>query len=179
MKKVIMTIVAVLVFGTAMAQDVQNSRQGRGFRNGMQRMTTEQRTEKMVKDLKLNEEQAGKVKGLNEKYASLWRRPNMGQRADRNASDSVKKVNREAMRAEMKSRFEEMRKNQTAYNEELKEIVGEEKYNEYQKSQQRGRERMRNFGQRGRGGFGGGMQGERRGGMNGGFGESGNNALDD
>lgn len=174
-----MTIVAVLAFGTAMAQDAENARPGRGFRYGMGQMTTEQRTDKMVKDLELNEEQAVKVKELNEKYASMWQRPAMGQRMDRNAPDSVKKANREQMREQMKTRFEEMRKNQTAYNDELKQIVGDEKYEKYQKAQQKERQRMRNFGQGGRRGFGGGMPGGMPGGMRGGFGQGGNDGFND
>ncbi|MDO5447473.1 MAG: DUF4890 domain-containing protein [Prevotellaceae bacterium] len=183
MKKIIMTIVAVLAFGTAMAQEnVENARPGRGFR-GMAPMTIEQRTDKMVKDYELNEEQAAKVKELNSKYESLWQRPNFGQRMDRNAPDSVKKANREQMREQMKTRFEEMRKNQTAYNEELKQILGDEKFEKYQKAQQKERQRMRNFGQGGmrpRGGFGqGGMRGGMPGGMDGGFGQGGNGGFDD
>lgn len=165
MKKIILSIVAMLAMGTAMAQ---GGGQFGGRFGGMKPMTVEQRTDKMVKDLELNEEQGAKVKELNTKYASMWERPNMGQRGNGEMPDSIKNMSREQMREQMQARFKEMREKQEAYNNELKEIVGDEKFAKYQKQQKRQMQRMRN--NMNRGGFGGGFPGGGRGFGGGGFG---------
>lgn len=154
MKKIILSIVAMLTIGTAMAQ---GGGQFGGRFGGMKPMTVEQRTDKMVKDLELNEEQSAKVKELNTKYASMWERPNMGPRGNGEMPDSIKNMSREQMREQMQARFKEMREKQEAYNNELKEIVGDEKFAKYQKQQKRQMQRMRN--NMNRGGFGGGFPG--------------------
>lgn len=168
MKKIIFTIIALLSMGTVMAQDAQQGRPNRGMHQGFKPMTVEERSEKMAKDMELNEDQAAQVKALNEKYASMWERPNFGPRPDGQAPDSIKrptKEMREAMMKEMTEKMTEMNKQREAYNEELKKIVGDEKFEKYQKDQRKQMRRMMNRGGM-RGGFGGGM----RGGFGGGFG---------
>lgn len=102
----------------------------------MKQMTTEERTAKMVEVMELNDEQAAQVKALNEKYESTFQMPKMGRPEE--MPDSLKNLSKEEMKAKMDAQMKEMRKQREAFNQELKALVGDEKYakyEEYQKSQ--------------------------------------------
>ena len=150
MKKIVLTIVAMLTMTAAVAQEEapqnENDRGRREIRGPFKQMTPQERTDKMAKDMELNDDQAGQVKALNEKYASMFERP-MGPRPE---GGERQQLTREEMEAKMK----EMRQQREGYNNELKAIVGDEKFEKYQKSQRHMRRP------------GGGNRPERRGGGN-------------
>ena len=121
----------MLMMTAAVAQEEapqkENDRGVREMRGPFKQMTPQERTDKMVKDMELNDEQAGQVKAINEKYASIFERP-MGPRP---GDGERPQLTREEMDAKMK----EMRQQREVYDNELKAIVGDEKFEKYQKSQ--------------------------------------------
>lgn len=175
MKTTILAIAAAMMMSaTAMAQNEQAQGQPRQFdRAAMMKA----RTEQMVKDYGLNEEQAKKLETLNTEFAEKMpmmrgmrgqgqrpqgqagqgQRPErgqgqagQGQRPQRQQGDSIRRGQRGQGQGQQMN-FEEMRKNMEAYNAELQKIMTEEQYNKYRESF-----RNRMGGQRQGGGFGGG-----------------------
>ena len=80
MKKIVLTMLAAAAFGTLMAQD--NNDAGR---RGPRKMTPQEVTERMTKELDLNKDQQAKVLELNKAYEDVAGRPGMhrGQRGPR------------------------------------------------------------------------------------------------
>lgn len=137
MKKMILALVVVFAMGNvAMAQEEQQKCGKKCDKTEM----IKKRTEKMVKQYNLTDQQAAKLLKLNEDYADKLpaMRPMGGPKGHFGAGAQMKKepckqegcpsADKESM---MKNR-EEMMKNRKAYNEELKEILGAEKYAQYQ-----------------------------------------------
>ena len=126
------------------------------------------RTEQMVKDYGLNEEQAKQVGELNQKYAGKipmmrggqrGQRPQgqqgEGQRPQRQQGDNTRRGERpQGQQGQMN--FEEMRKNMEEYNAELQKIMTEEQFKKYTENNQRRGQRGGNGG-----GFGGGQRPQR------------------
>ena len=106
------------------------------------------RTAMMVKELGLNEEQAAKVKELNEKYADVLEAPHHGMRprpqmkegkqqkvdAVTGATEQKAKVERprKEFTPEMKQKMEERRAQMKDYETALKSILTEEQFKAYQ-----------------------------------------------
>ena len=141
MKKTVLMLIAAFTFTCVAAQ----SDRRRGGRDGQH----PDRTELMVKELGLNEEQAEKLKELNEKYPQTpFQRGQRGPRAgsrpqvdgETGATSQAQERPQRPSREEMEKRFEERRKQQEAYDNELKEILTEEQFKAYKKRQ----EEMRN-----------------------------------
>ena len=179
MKKTMMAIAAAMMMSASMmAQNEQPQAQQAPQMDRAEMLKA--RTEQMVKDYGLNEEQAKKLEALNTEYAEKipmmpmmrgqqgqrGQRPQgqmgQGQRPQRQPGDSTRRGQRPQMgqmgqgqRPQMN--FEEMRKNMEAYNAELEKIMTQEQYAKYRESMGR---RM-GGGQRGQGGFGGGNRPQR------------------
>lgn len=139
MKKVILTLLAVMTMSFAMAQSTDNAN-----RQAPKHMTSEQKLEQMKTTLSLSDEQVAKIKVLNAKYADVFKGPgaNGGQppkRDNNSASSSEDNNKRPEMNAEMKAQMEKMMMQRKAYETELKGILSDSQYAAYQKMQpQRG-----------------------------------------
>lgn len=179
MKKIILTLIAVVAMSaTSMAQQNGGRRQmgGQGFNPAEM---IQRRTDQMVKQYKLTDEQATALKALNEKF--------MGQRPQRpQMNDSVRAQRQRGQRnaqanGQNGQRGQRMGQggqrgmggfgfNNEEYTNELKKIFTEEQFKAYEKNQKDMQARfqnMRNNGNRRQGGgFGGGFGG----GNNNGFG---------
>ena len=150
MKTTILAIAAALMMSaTAMAQD--NQAQGQRPRQMDRTEMIKARTDYMVKEYGLNDEQAQKLLALNTEYAEKMpmmrgqrgqgqrqqgqagqgQRPErregqagQGQRPERQQGDSLRRGQRgQGQRQQMNP--EEMRKNMEAYNAELEKIIEE------------------------------------------------------
>lgn len=138
MKKVILTLLAVMTMSFAMAQSTDNS-----SRQAPKHMTAEQKLEQMKTTLSLSDEQVAKIKVLNAKYADVFKGPgaNGGQppKRDNNNTSSSEDNKRPEMNADMKAQMEKMMMQRKAYEAELKSILSDSQYAAYQKMQpQRG-----------------------------------------
>ena len=162
-----MAIVASITFTIgAMAQE-QNAQDGQQRPQFSQEQMTQRRTDAMVKQYGLNEEQAKQLLELNTKYAGkmgprqgFGRHPGQrsergGQRAggpDRAAADSARSRRPQRVGGVPGGRGqigEEMRKSMEAYDEELKGILSEEQFKAYKENQKNRRQRFgRGNGQR-------------------------------
>ena len=178
MEKTMMAIAAAMMMSaTVMAQNEQP--QGQGPRQMDRAEMIKARTEQVVKEYGLNEEQAKKLEALNTEYFEKMpmmrfprqqgqagqgqgQRPQrqegqMGQRPQRQPGDSLRRGQRpQGDRPQMN--FEEMRKNMEEYNAALEKIMTEEQFAKYRENMGR---RM-GGGQRNGGGFGGGFGGGNR-----------------
>lgn len=76
MKKIVMTMVALLTMTVAVAQQSDNNK---GGRHAVKQMTAEEMTARMVKDLNLTEAQKTQVQALNAEYKDVLGRPGMGR----------------------------------------------------------------------------------------------------
>jgi len=168
MKTSIMALAAALMMSTAvMAQNEQT--QGQNSRQMDRAAMMKARTEQMVKEYGLNEEQAKKLETLNTEYAEklpMMRgsrqqgqarqgqrsgeqagqgQAGQGQRRERQQGDSLRRGQRVPNR---QINSEEMRKNMEEYNTSLEKIMTQEQYAKYRENMGR---RMGN-GQRNGGG---------------------------
>ena len=164
MKKTILAIAAAMMMS---ANVMAQGNQQRPQMDPAEMMKA--RTEQMVKEYGLNEEQAKKLEVLNTNFAQKMpmmpmmrgqrgqgQRPQgqmgQGQRPQRQQGDTIRRGERpqgQGQRGQMN--FEEMRKNMEEYNAELQKIMTEEQFKKYTENNQR---RMGQRGQRG-GNFGG------------------------
>lgn len=150
MKKFILSMIAACAMTTAVcAQD--NAQQGERRRFDPAKMI-EMRTQRMVETYKLTEEQAHKVKELNEKFMK-----NMGQRRQRPDADQQKPQNDEqkpqterrsnrggdnAQRPQGGQRGPRNGFGNTEeYNKELQQILTPEQYKQYQEDMEKMRQR--------------------------------------
>lgn len=147
MKKMMMLIAAMmLTASTISAQSSESNQQARPDRTEM----IKSRTDRVVKQLGLNDTQAKQLLDLNTAFADKL--PGMGgrgmarggQRGGRN-NDSQAPRERPS-REQMEARMKEMQANMEAYNTELKKILTEEQYAKYQEAQ---KQRMQRRGQGG------------------------------
>lgn len=155
MKKLVIAIMAgMMMTATCFAQNNDSQqRPQRMDKNEMIKM----RTDRMVTEYGLDEEQAAKLKDLNTSFADKL--PNMGgprqmgprdrngngngrgmrrggQNLDGN-SGAPEQVRERPSREEMEARMKEMRTNMEAYNAELKKIMTEEQFQKYQENSSR------------------------------------------
>ena len=144
MKKSILAIAAAIMMSTSvMAQD-QPSRQRRQFDPAEM---AKQRTEMMVREYGLNEDQSAKLLDLNTRYADkmpmmMGRGPRGGQRGQRPQTGDQRPqrpdtVRQGGERPRPQMSREEMQKQMEAYNAELKNIMTEEQFQKYQDDQKR------------------------------------------
>ena len=156
MKKIVMTMVALLTMTAAVAQD--NNSENRQ-RPEFKKPTPEEMANRMAESLKLDENQQKKVLELNKEYESVLAGPGMGrgfgrgQRGPRpdgqtgasQQNNQQQRPERPQMTEEQRAQFQQMMEKRQEYDKKLKEILTEDQYKTYQEQNQR----------RGRGGFGG------------------------
>ena len=158
MKKVLMTLVALLTMTAAVAQNNENGE--RRF----QRPTPEDQTNRMAEQLKLDDKQKAKVLDLNKEYESvLMGGPGMGRGFGRGqggpggpggfqgGQQGQRPQLTDEQRAEMQKMMQERMEKRQEYEKKLQKILTDDQFKTYQEQQQR----------RGRGGFGGGQGGPR------------------
>lgn len=158
MKKIVMTMVALLTMTTAMAQNNEN-----GQRRGFQRQTPEEMTNRMADQLKLDDKQKSKVLDLNKEYEGVLGGPGMGRGFGRGqggfqgGQQGQRPQMTEEQRAEMQKQMQQRMEKRQEYEKKLKEILTDDQFKTYQEQQQQRR------GRGGRGGFGGpgGPRGQR------------------
>jgi Spy/CpxP family protein refolding chaperone len=163
MKKILLTMVALLSLTAVQAQESDNKQQPQQFR-GPRQMTPEQMTERMANDLKLTDEQKTKVLELNKEYEKVIAGPGMrGPRPQRpdgessaTAQNGQQRPERPQMTEEQRQEMQKRMEQRQEYEKKLKEILTEEQYKKYQesRSQRRGFGRGPGRGPR-PGGFGG------------------------
>ena len=168
MKKIMMALAATMMMTAAMAQNenaparLQNPQMDR-----TEMLKT--RTDNVVKQYGLNEEQAKQLLELNTKYADklgggmrgmgMGMRPNGDRRMRQGGGNGMApgrnpmgQGNRpqltEEQRKEMDARREERAKAQKEYDAELKKIMTEDQFKAYQADQEKRESRMRQGGQR-------------------------------
>jgi len=130
-------LAASLAFTCVMAQSDSNE--------GKKKMPRMDRTEMMVKEFGLTDEQATLVKALNEKYPNLWgpggRRPGKrgmnSNQTDGNTGASAQASERpeRPSKEEMEKKMAERKQQQEAYDNELKGILTADQFAAYQKKQ--------------------------------------------
>ena len=162
MKKIFLTMVAIMAMTAAVAQQSDNNK---GERKGPKQPTPAEMTERMSKELSLSEDQKAKVLALNKEYQDMFKGgPRMGGgRPPKNidgqtgASEQQEKKERpqltDAQKQEMKQKMEQQRAKHEEYNAKLKNILTDDQYTTYQKMHQR-------HGKHGKGGMGG-MKGKK------------------
>ena len=74
MKKIVMTLVALLTMTAAMAQQSDNQQ-----RRAPKKMDAQEMTDRMAKDLGLNDQQKAQVLALNKEYQDVLDGPGMGR----------------------------------------------------------------------------------------------------
>lgn len=160
MKKIVMTMVALLTMTAAVAQDNNSeNRQRREFK----KPTPEEMTIRMTESLKLDDKQQKKVLELNKEYENVLGGPGMGrgfgrgQRGPRpdgqtgasQNNNNQQRPERPQMTEEQRSKMQQMMEKRQEYDKKLKEILTDDQYKTYQEQNQR------RGGRGGRGGFGG------------------------
>ena len=158
MKKIVMTMVALLTMTAAVAQN-----NGNGERR-FQRPTPEDMTNRMADQLKLDDKQKAKVLDLNKEYESVlmggmgrgFGRGQGGPGGNGGGFQGGQQGLRPQMtgeqRAERPKRCGERQEKRQEYEKKLQKILNDDQFKTYQEQQQQ---------RRGRGGFGGGQGGPR------------------
>ena len=152
MKKIVLTMIALLSMTFAMAQNDERREGG----NGPRQFTPEQMAENLAERLKLNDDQKAQVLQLTTEYKDyLMRGPGMrGQRNGNrpgnqaNAGEGGQRPERPQMTDEQRARFQENMKKRQEYEERLKGILTEEQYQQYQQMNPRRGQRGGNRGNR-------------------------------
>ena len=157
MKKIVMTMIALLTMTAAVAQN-----NGNGERR-FQRPTPEDQTNRMAEQLKLDDKQKAKVLDLTKEYENvlmggMGRGFGRGQGGPGAGFQGGQQGQRpeltEEQRAEMQKLMQQRMEKRQEYEKKLKEILTDDQFKTYQEQQQQ---------RRGRGGFGGqgGPRGQR------------------
>ena len=147
-----MTMVALLTMTAAMAQDAKSEKKA------PKEPTAQEMTDRMAKDLGLDDSQKAKVLALNNEYKDVLRGPGMrrgrgprpdgqtGATAQQQDQQKQQKKERPQMTDEQKAKMKANMEKRKEYDTKLKQILTEEQYKKFQKQHQR----------RGGGGFQGG-----------------------
>lgn len=157
MKRIILAVAAVFVMSAAAQAQCSDHKEGKQCKK---EQMIQSRTDRMVKRYGLDEEQAKKLKELNEEYAGLMpmrpaSRPGCKGQAcpDQQAGkgcDKQSKVdgatgatNQKACleKADCEKMQKERMKIRKAYDEKLKKILGSEKFSQYQSDRKQAMER--------------------------------------
>lgn len=135
MKKIVLTMIALLSMTFAMAQNDEKRDGG----NGPKQFTPEQMAENLAERLKLNDDQKAKVLQLTTEYKDYLRFPGMGGQRNgnrpgrnENAGEGGQRPERPQMTEEQRARFQENMKKRQEYEEKLKGILTEDQYQQYQ-----------------------------------------------
>ena len=131
MKKIVLTMIAILSMTVAMAQNDDRRDGNRAPRE----ITPEQRTENLAGRLNLNDDQKAKLLELNTEYKDVlggprWGGRNGGNRPQRN--ESAGEGQRPQLTEEQRAQWQERMKKRQEYEEKLKGILTEDQYKQYQ-----------------------------------------------
>jgi Spy/CpxP family protein refolding chaperone len=148
MKKMMMTLLAAVVVSTAaVAQDKDDNKSPQD--NNRKQEMVKHRTDRLVKDYQLNDQQARQLQELNTKYADKMRphHPHhhgphgmKGQRPEPPKGD--KKGERpEPPKGDRQDRRKEMDETMKAYEAELQKIMTPEQFKKYQADMQQRRDK--------------------------------------
>ena len=132
MKKILLTMVALMTMTCAMAQNNESKK-------APKKMTTAEMTTQMTSKLGLSDEQATKVKLLNEEYADVLKGPGMGGHRPqiKSENDSSDNNNRPKLTDEQIAQMKQKMEKRQEYNTKLKAILSESQYKTYQQMQPR------------------------------------------
>lgn len=139
MKKIFLTMVALLSMTAMMAQNDKSDKKA------PKEPTPEEMTARMAKDLNLTDDQKTKVLALNKEYKDMFKGgPRMGgprgpkPDGKSGATDNQQRPERpqmtDAQKAEMKKHMEQRK----AYDQKLKSILTADQYKSWQKQHKRG-----------------------------------------
>ena len=139
MKKIFLTMVALLSMTAMMAQNDKSDKKA------PKEPTPEEMTARMAKDLNLTDDQKTKVLALNKEYKDMFKGgPRMGgprgpkPDGKSGATDNQQRPERpqmtDAQKAEMKKHMEQRK----AYDQKLKSILTADQYKKWQKQHKRG-----------------------------------------
>ena len=145
MKKIVLTMIAILSMTVAMAQNGERREDGREPRQ----FTPEQMTENLAGRLNLNDDQKAKLLELNTEYKDVvfggqrFGGRNGGDRPQRNENAGEgQRPQRPQLTEEQRAQWQERMKKRQEYEEKLKSILTEEQYKQYQEMRpQRGQRR--------------------------------------
>ena len=138
-----MTMVALLTMTAAMAQDAKSEKKA------PKEPTAQEMTDRMAKDLGLDDSQKAKVLALNNEYKDVLRGPGMrrgrgprpdgqtGATAQQQDQQKQQKKERPQMTDEQKAKMKANMEKRKEYDTKLKQILTEEQYKKFQKQHQR------------------------------------------
>ena len=148
MKKMILTLVALLSMTAVMAQNDNKERKA------PKEMNPEEVTNRMADALELTADQKAKVLALNTEYKDVLRGPGMGRGMGRGhhggprpdgqtgATQQQQRPERpqltDAQKEEMKKNFEKQMEKRKEYDKKLQEILTAAQYKKYKKQHHRG-----------------------------------------
>ena len=137
MKKMILTLVALLSMTVVMAQNDNKERKA------PKEVNPEEVTNRMVKELDLTADQKAKVLKLNTEYKDVLRGPGMGRghrggpRPDgqKDANEKQQRPERpqltDAQKNEMKKNFEKQMEKRKEYDKKMQEVLTEAQYKKF------------------------------------------------
>ena len=139
MKKMILTLVALLSMTAVMAQNDNKERKA------PKEVNPEEVTNRMVKELDLTADQKAKVLKLNTEYKDVLRGPGMGPRhhggprpdGQTGATEKQQRPERpqltDAQKEEMKKNFEKQMEKRKEYDKKMQDILTEAQYKKFMK----------------------------------------------
>lgn len=139
MKKIVLTMVALLSMTVAMAQE-----NDKGERKAPKQITPEMVTDRMAKELSLTDAQKAKVLNLNKEYKDvIGKGPRMGGPrppkpqvdGETGATEQQKRPERPQLTDEQKAEMKAQMEKRGEYNKKLKSILNDEQYEKYEKMQ--------------------------------------------
>ncbi len=146
MKKVILTLVALLSMTVMQAQNSENKE-----RKAPRKPTPEEMTNRMAKDLGLNDQQKAKVLELNKQYEGVIGMPGKrgprppkpegmkeGAKPDAQTGATEQRPDRPQLTDAQKAEMKQRKAKREEYNTKLKSILTDDQYKNYQKMQRRG-----------------------------------------
>lgn len=139
MKKIILTMVALLSITSVMAQNDNKERKA------PKQFTDEEMVERMAQELDLTADQKTKVLALNKEYKDVLRGPGMGRsprgpRPDgQSGATQQQRLERPQMTDAQKAEMQKNMEKRKEYNEKLKNILTDDQFKKYQERQHRGR----------------------------------------
>ncbi|MBR1548723.1 MAG: hypothetical protein IJ637_08375 [Prevotella sp.] len=159
MKKIIMTMVALISMTAAMAQQSDNNK---GELRAPRQITPEDVTNRMAQQLSLTDDQKTKVLKLNNEYKDVLAGPGMGrgprgprpdgqtgatqqqgQQQDKSSDKKAKTNDQQEQRQrpeltdEQKAQMQQNMQKRKEYNAKLKQILTDEQYQKYQQQHRR------------------------------------------
>ena len=142
MKKILLTMIALLSMTAVMAQNNDKKE-----RKAPKEITPEQITDRMAKDLELTDDQKAKVLALNAEYKDVLRGPGMrgghrGPRPDAQTGatqqNQQQRPERPQLTDEQKAQMKQQMEKRKEYDQKLKSILTADQYKKWQKQQKRG-----------------------------------------